>query len=307
MAGRLSMRVKVILNPCADVGRGGQNRDSIIAAGEKRGGLDLVVTSHHGHARQLAREALREEYDVVVAAGGDGTVHDVINGLFADGKPRSKFGLIPIGSGNDFAYAMGISTDISEAVETIYRNQGRSIDLASVEDDRGVKQLFANNLGIGFDANVVIRVESITRLRGFPKYLWGVLKTLVLDFHPFRFDMRFDDENLIEDVLLIAFGIGPRHGGGFKLTPAALNDDDKIDTCTVRPMRRWQALRFLNSAVQGTHLQNPLVIMRQSREIEIRCNDPLPIHIDGEVFSFPKDNVRRIRITSLPDAVEVLV
>ncbi len=300
------MRVKVILNPCADVGRSGQNKDLIIAAAEKWGGLDLAVTGYHGHARQLAREALQEDYDVIVAAGGDGTVHDVINGMLSDGKPRSKFGLIPIGSGNDFAYAMGISTEIPKALEAIYRNQGRFIDLAKVEDDRGVQELFANNLGIGFDANVVIRVESITRLHGFPKYFWGVLKTLVLDFHPFRFDIRFDDEKLIEDVLLIAFGIGPRHGGGFKLTPKALNDDDKIDTCTVRTMRRLQALRFLNSAVQGTHLQNPLVTMRQSKEIEIRCIDPLPIHIDGEVFSFPKDNVHRIRITSLPAAVEVL-
>jgi YegS/Rv2252/BmrU family lipid kinase len=248
-----------------------------------------------------------EGYDVVVAAGGDGTVHEVINGMLSAGLLRSKFGTIPIGTGNDFAYSYAIPVEIPLAVERLFRNQTRFVDLGEVVDDRGQRRFFANNLGIGFDANVVIRVESITRLHGFPKYFWGVLKTLALDFRPFSFQMRFDAEELEEEVLFVAFGLGVRHGGGFMLTPSALNDDDRIDSCTVRTMSRIKALRFLNSAVNGTHIHNPLVKMRQNKSIEISCIDALPIHIDGEVFAFPKDNVHHISVTSLPKVLQVLV
>ena len=301
------MRIKVILNPCADLGHGISKKEIIISEGEKWGGLDLVLTDHQGHACQLAREAAAEGYDVIVAAGGDGTVHDIVNGMLQDGKPQSKLGVIPLGTGNDFAYSVGASLEVPIAVENIFRGDNRSIDLAEIVDGRGIHKLFANILGIGFDANVVIRVQAITSLRGFPKYLWGVLKTLMLDFWPFQFDMHFDDEQLKQDVLFVAFGVGRRHGGGFMLTPDALLDDNKIDTCTVRPMGRLRALMLLNSAVKGTHTKEPQVTMRQSKRIEISCKGSLPIHIDGEVFAYPHDNVQRVTITSMPAAIEVMV
>lgn len=300
------MRVKVILNPCADIGHGIRKKDLISSEGDRWGGLDLALTEHEGHALQIAREAVQEGYDVIAAAGGDGTVHEVVNGMLQDQRPSAKLGIIPLGSGNDFAYAMNAASDISTAIENIFRGQSRAVDLGQIIDDRANRRVFSNNLGVGFDANVVIRVNEITRLHGFPRYFWAVLKTLALDFRPFDLDMRFDDESFVLDALFVAFGLGPRHGGGFMLTPNALNDDDKIDTCTVYQMSRLKALRFLNSAVQGTHLQNPLVNMRQSKRIEISCRDPLPIHIDGEIFAHPADNVRHMTITSLPAAIDVI-
>jgi diacylglycerol kinase family enzyme len=178
--------------------------------------------------------------------------------------------------------------------------------LARIVDDRGRTVFIGNNFGVGFDANVVIRTKEITRLHGFPKYFWGVLKTLALDFRSFELNMRFDDEEVDEEILFIAFGLGKRHGGGFMLTPEALNDDDLADSCTVRTMSRLKALIFLNSAVQGTHVNNPFVTMRQSKHIEINSNQPLPIHADGEVFAHPRDNVRSLTITSWPSELELI-
>ncbi len=103
----------------------------------------------------------------------------------------------------------------------------------------------------------------------------------------------------MEDVLFVTFGLGTRHGGGFMLTPDAQLDDNLIDTCTVRPMGRLRALALLNSAVKGTHIGLPVVSMRQNRQIEISCDQPLPIHIDGEVFAQPADGVHQLTITSL--------
>ncbi|NCF66661.1 MAG: YegS/Rv2252/BmrU family lipid kinase [Chloroflexi bacterium] len=301
------MRVKVILNPCADLGRGFQQKKLIETEGEKWSGLDLTVTDRPGHARKLARLAAAEGYDVVVAAGGDGTVHEVVNGLKDDGDSGVKLGVIPVGSGNDFAYAMNIPEEVPLAVERIFQGRSCPIDLAEVVDDRGINILFGNNLGVGFDANVVIRVRAVKRLHGFPRYFWGVLKTLALDFRPFQFQMRFDDESLAQDVLFVAFGLGARHGGGFMLTPNAQNDDNLIDTCTVRPMNQLMALFLLNSAVHGTHVEKPQVTMRQSRQIEISCSEPLPVHIDGEVFANPHDDVHRLTIRSVRGAIDVMV
>lgn len=99
------MRVKVILNPAADNGRAAQLQTGILQAAKPFGQLELVLAQRPRHAEQLAREAAAAGYDLVVAAGGDGTVHEVVNGLMAEGKPVAKLGVIPLGSGNDFAFA----------------------------------------------------------------------------------------------------------------------------------------------------------------------------------------------------------
>lgn len=301
------MRVIVILNPSADLGHGLQKKELIKQAGKKRGGLDLVVTEANGHATELSRKAVERGYDFVVAAGGDGTVHEVVNGLVENGRGKAKLGIIPIGTGNDYAYALGIPSDVPQALDLIYSGHTRSVDLGAVEDDRGNFRLFANNLGAGFDANVVIRVEEITRLQGFAKYFFGVLKTLVLDYRPFHFQMRFDDEVIDRDTLFVTFGVGTRHGGGFLLTPEAQLNDDLIDTCTVWPMPRLRALMLLYSAIKGTHIDLPVVSMHQNKRIEISCEKPLPIHIDGEVFADPSDGVHYLKVTSMPSAMEVAV
>jgi len=301
------MRVMVILNPKADQGHGLRKKDEIVREGQKWGGLDLVLTQYSGHGHQLARTAVEKGYEIIVAAGGDGTVHEVVNGLMTKNTTSVKLGVIPVGSGNDFAYAMDIPLSIPEAVEIIFMGYSRTIDLGFVSDDRDLQVFFDNNLGVGFDANVVIRVEAVKRLHGFPKYLWGVLKTLVLDFRPLHYQMRFDQEIVSEDVLFVTFGLGPRHGGGFLLTPDAVSNDDLIDTCTVRPMGRLRALSLLISAVKGTHITVPIVSMRQNQQIEISCSHPLPIHIDGEVFAHPGDGVHQITVSSLPSAIDLMV
>jgi len=300
------MRFKAILNPCSDTGRGKQQKEIIENTGAGLDDFQVEVTQNRGEAIVIAKNAADDGFDVVIAAGGDGTVHEVINGLLQSVNRQTSLGVIPIGSGNDFAYAHGIPVDIQSAAKLIFAGQTKLIDLAKVVDDRGNTVFFANNFGIGFDANVVIRTEEITRLHGFPKYFWGVLKTLALDFRSFELKMRFDHEEVDEEILFIAFGLGKRHGGGFMLTPEALNDDDLTDSCTVRKMSRLKALRFLNSAVQGTHINNPLVTMRQSKHVEIQSNQPLPLHADGEVYAHPRDNVRSLIVTSFPAELKLI-
>lgn len=302
------MSIKVILNPTADMGHGAEQLAAIRSVSDPARPLDIAVTDHAGHAYPLALEAIAAGYTTLVAAGGDGTVHEIVNAIYLNGHAeRIKLGVIPIGSGNDFAHAMGLpQDDVPAAVATLYRGQTRLADLAEVIDDRARREVFENNFGVGLDANVVIRTGEITQLRGFVRYMAAVFTTLYKDYSPLRLSMRFDDEEVVQDVLFISLGLGPRHGGGFMLTPGAQHDDDLVDSCTVDMIGRPKALSLLNSAVKGTHIRHPVVSMRRSRVIEICADAPLPIHIDGEIYARVADNVRCLTITSLPNALQVI-
>jgi diacylglycerol kinase (ATP) len=301
-----NMPIKVILNPWSDRGRAAKLQEQIPAWARQAGGeVDLVLTEKPGHAKQLARQAALDGYKLVVAAGGDGTVHEVVNGLVQGGQAEAALGVIPIGSGNDFAYSQGILLKAEEAVARLFTGQLATIDLARVEDEYGRFALFGNNLGIGFDAIVVIQTEAITRVHGFLMYFLAVLRTIALYYQTPRLTLDFDGERVAQRVLFLAMGMGPRGGGGFFLTPDARHDDDRIDSCTVDPIGRLRMLAMLGQAIRGTHVHSPHVTMRQSRRITVQADQPLPIHIDGEIFAYPRDNVRQITVTSLPQALQV--
>jgi YegS/Rv2252/BmrU family lipid kinase len=301
------MRVKVIINPKSGKGRLREQKDMITRLGRRFGDLDLFTTERAGHASALAAEAAAEGYDRVAVAGGDGTVHEVVNGLVQGDKAILPLGIIPIGSGNDMAFSLGISENPEEAVERVFTGTPLTLDLARVIDDRGLTKVFQNNLGIGFDAIVVMRTETITRLHGFPMYLTAVLQTIFFYYETLYLEMRFDDEVANQRTLFLYAGIGPRGGGGFLLTPAAHRDDNLIDTCLVNPVSRTTMLYMLTRVMKGTHVSSRHVTMRQNRQITIRSTAPMPIYLDGEMFAYPRDNVRQITLTSLPAALEVLV
>ena len=301
------MRIKVILNPMADQGRGAAQAAVIQQAAQPYGGVDLVQTERPGHARELARQAADDGYDLVVAAGGDGTINDVVNGLMRGSKAVTQLGIIPIGSGNDLAWSLKIPTKIEPAVQKLFTGTPQTIDLARIEDDQGRFRIVDNNIGIGFDAVVVIETEAINRVHGFMMYLLATLRTIMSYSQLPQTTIHFDDERVEQQITFIAFGVGPRGGGGFLLTPQAQHGDDLIDTCTVNPVGRLTMLSLLLSVVRGTHIKSKHVTMRQNKQIRVRSDLPMPIHTDGEMFAYPQDNVREVTVTSLPAAIDVIV
>jgi len=301
------MRVKIIMNPWSDKQRAIQRKAQIETLTQQYGGADLTMTERPGHATELARQAADDGYDLVVAAGGDGTVHEVVNGLVRGGQSNTKLGVIPIGSGNDFAFGLGIPLTVEGAIERLYGGEERLVDLGRVEDEHGRFRYFDNNFGLGMDAMVVVRTESITRVYGFLMYLLAVLQTIAFYYLRMQIHVRFDDEIISQETLLLAMGIGPRGGGGFFLTPDAVQDDDLIQSCTVSPISRPHMVYLLIKSLKGRHVTSKHVTMRQNRRIVIDVNMPAPIHVDGEMFAYPKDDVRQITVTSVPGALRVIV
>lgn len=301
------MRVKVIINSRSGSGRGREQTDILNTLGSRYGELDIFPTQRPRHAMELAATAAEEGYDLVAAAGGDGTVHEVVNGLMRGDKAALPLGIIPIGSGNDLAFGLGFHEEGEEAVKRIFTGTPRPLDLARITDERGKTEVCANNLGIGLDAIVVMRTETITRLHGFPMYFAAVLQTILFYYNTPYLEILFDGEPVNQRSLFLYGGLGQRGGGGFLLTPEATWDDDLIDTCLVNPIGRLTMLKMLSSAMKGTHVTSRHVTMRKSKTITVKSSAPMPIQLDGEMFAYPRDNVRQVTITSLPAALQVMV
>jgi YegS/Rv2252/BmrU family lipid kinase len=266
----------------------------------------LVRTKYPGHGLELARNAVEQGCDLLIAVGGDGTVHEIVNGLVVDDKVETTLGIVPIGSGNDLAFGLGLTKNIQEAVKTIFSGQRRVIDLARVTDNRERTEIAINAIGIGFDATINIQSRTISRIHGFPMYAIATLRTIALYFQTPRLTLRFDDESIEQRSLMLAIGLGRRVGGGFYLTPDAVHDDNLLDSCTVNPVGRLTMLAMLPRVMRGTHVTSKHVTMRRSHVVEVQSDIPLPVHIDGEVFAVHDDNVRQLTVTSIPSALPIM-
>lgn len=301
------MRAKVILNPGSGDGRASHLHPRIVDLFSPYARADAFVTERPRHATELAQAAAAEGYDVVVAVGGDGTVHEVVNGLVRGGRATLPLGVLPVGTGNDFAWGLGMAAEPEEAVRRIFEGQQRTVDLGYIVDDRGRGELFQNNLGIGFDASVVIRTESFRHLNGFPMYLAAVLQSIIRNFQTPRLEMRFDDEQVVQRALFLALGNGPRGGGGFLMVPDAKFDDGMLDSCLANAVGRVTMLSMLTRVMKGTHVTSPHVTIRRNRRFAIKSDLPMPIHLDGEMFAYPRDNVHEVTISTLAAALDVMV
>jgi YegS/Rv2252/BmrU family lipid kinase len=282
-----------IVNPRAGRGRGEAIARELPARLARHGLTGRVVTTAGPRAAvALAREAARDE-SVVVAVGGDGTANEVVNGL---AESDATFGLLPVGSGNDLALALGIPDDLDEALEVIAHGRDSRLDLGRYDDG-----WFANSLGIGFEAQVTIESHKVKRLRGFSVYLWAALMAL-RKLHCSDFVLHVDGERIEGRRLLVCVGNGPRVGGGFLLTPAARPFDGFFDLCLVEAMGRWTVLKTLPKAIQGTHTGHPAVRMLQARTLEIESTEGFPFHVDGEVMD---TNRKKLRVEIRPGLLKV--
>lgn len=304
------MRIKVILNPWADRGRAAELVKPIERWGRQFGEIEVAPTEVAGQAAALAATAARDGYDVVAAAGGDGTVNEVVNGLLGvtEGASdrRPALGLIPIGSGNDYAHGLGMMAPPQAAVQRLFLGERRQLDAAEVIDGQGRRQFACNGIGIGFDAAIAIENLKIQRLYGFPAYMLATLRTILFGYQMPQLQVWFDEELVEQGALLLSVGVGPRVGGGFRITPDARFDDGFLDTCLVEPVGRLTMLAMLVRVMRGTHVSARFVEMRRNRKIHVVSDLPLPIHVDGEIFATLADGVQEVTVTCLPDVLPLM-
>jgi YegS/Rv2252/BmrU family lipid kinase len=283
-------RFLVVVNPTARRGNGARSVPAIRTALARLDvEYEMVQSERPGHAIEIAQQAASGDHEVVVAVGGDGTVNEVANGLLraaSNGPTAVSIGVIPVGSGNDFAYMMlGQDLTIEEACQRLVRGQDKLVDVGSVTANGRDFRFFANGLGIGFDAQVSIESRRVKVLRGFLMYFWAVLRTVFLHYNPTPVTVTCDDQSLTQPLLMVTTAVGQRHGGGFYVTPSAVADDGLLDVCIAGNVSRPGIFPLIPRFMKGSHVTHPKCTLLQGRKVTVSSQVGLAAHIDGEIYT----------------------
>ena len=306
-----SERTVVLVNPEAGGGQAVKiaraARDYLAEVGYP---ADFEEAASAEELRQKAREAVAAGCRHIVALGGDGTVHHVINavrqapqmaeaetGMVRRNDAAVAFGIIPCGSGDDFADNLGLPRDPLAASNVLLKGRVRRVDAAEIAGE-----VYACIGGIGLDsmANRIAN-EAPSWLRGQWRYLLAALRVLP-DFRPMRFELRVDGKKVTGEMTSVLVANARSFGSGFRVAPRARLDDGLLDVCLFRAMSRARMMEVLPQAVRGEHLSLPEVEYFQGREIAIQTDPPGDYYADGDFMARSP-----VKIRVLDKALPILV
>ena len=286
-------KVCVIFNPKA----GRRRPDELRRRVRQECGPDaeLRPTEGPGHAEELARAAAAAGFDVVAAAGGDGTVHEVANGLLRAPRADVAFQVVPIGSANDYHHSLAWENGAGL----------RWVDVGLARREDGKERFFVNGLGLGFNGQVTREARKIRHLRGIPLYGLALLRTLCYHYHAPPLDLAFDGISRREPTLALTINLGRREGN-FIMAPDARLDDGWFDYLQAGALSRLELLRCIPGMISG-HLptNHPRIWRGRCKEVKVSAEAPLTVHLDGEFFCQAEDGIRRIEVRLLPAALAV--
>jgi YegS/Rv2252/BmrU family lipid kinase len=291
----------------ADMGNAWRVARDLRSITEQHGGVDWSGTVYPGHGIELAKQAAEQGYEMIIAMGGDGTVHEVINGVMqVPEDQRPMLGVVPVGSGNDFAHAIGVPTKSDHALLHALNGEFSRVDLGLMTDEHGKKEYFDNTLGVGFDAVVTIRSHRLPVLRGFLMYLTAVIQTIFLNHNPMRMQIETEDQKWEQSNLLLTVCNGPREGGGFMIAPDAKIDDGLLHYAMIKTVSRPMMFRLIPEVMNGTHGRFKQVTMGSCKRMIVSADRPMYIHTDGEIYAGFGTDVRRVTFEVLPKALKVV-
>ena len=261
---------------------------------ERKAEYEFHFTKEKGHATELVKE-VGADFDVVVSVGGDGTINEILNGMPDLNKPM---GIIPIGTGNDFARSCSIKIgDLESAVDVLLGHDVKKIDVGEVNGRR-----FINVMGLGFEGRANDIGKMLPFLHGTPKYIIAIGGTY-LTYRRMQLRVKMNDMVLDEKVFLISIGNGWNVGGGLQLTPKAILDDGLFNVGYLQNITRFRILQVFAKLYDGTIDTVPEFKMFQTKELTIESDRPIPAHIDGESFD-PVQKSFKVRL--IPKAQEII-
>jgi diacylglycerol kinase (ATP) len=294
----MSRELCVIFNPAAGRNRAGGRLERL----RRRWGdqVEFQPTQYAGHAVALARQAALDGFHTIAAAGGDGTVHEVANGILLAQNPEVEFAVLPIGSANDYAYSLEHGLPPRPA-SGIHR-----VDVGVVRTDGGPAKFFVCCLGLGFNGAVTLESRRVKRLQGIALYGLATLRALWYHYRTAPMEITIDDQPVERLPTLMLSVLAGRREGGFIMAPAAQLDDGWFEYAHAGALSRLEVLGFLpRLALAGPPSNHPKVRLGRCRHIHLRAETPLIVHVDGEFYCKPQDKIREIDIQLLPAALRV--
>ncbi len=291
-----------MLNPAAGRGAAARALDPIAREFHRQGwSVEVERTEGPGHGAELAARAVQAGAQRVVAVGGDGTVHDVANGLLRQkGGADVALGVVPIGSGNDFAKLAGVYRHSPvRAVRRLVTAQTARFDAGLVCDE-----YFVNSVGFGFGPEVVRVRNAMPGLSGFASYFVPLFCAFAR-YRPLRFEVRSRGFAETGYMMMMEVCNGTTAGGSYRVAPDALPGDGRLDVCLVRRVSLLRFLLAVPRVMRGTHATMREVALFQTRAVTIRSLDgPLLLHLDGELR---EPDARQCTVRLEPGRLKVMV
>jgi diacylglycerol kinase (ATP) len=304
------VKVLIVVNPIS--GRGYAKKViPEIEAEMRKSGLDfqLVCTERPWHAAEIAEKAAKSgAYDVIVSASGDGTANEVINGLMrarAAGFNHSAFSILPVGTGNDMAYGLGMRGTLEEGIAALAQNQRTRIDIGFVRGgDYPEGRYFVNGIGIGFDAVVGFVAVKIRWARGLLAYLTAVIQTVFIYFKAPTVEITYNDISYTQPALMVSIMNGQRMGGGFYMAPLGDPCDGQFDLCIASEVSRVRIFGLVPYFLKGTQASQPEITTGRTGKITVRAvKGSLPAHCDGETLC---ESGQELSAEIVPAAIEIV-
>jgi diacylglycerol kinase (ATP) len=299
---------KVIVNPVAGAGRTGRLWPKIKSLFQRHGlRFEHEMTEAPGHAIELARNAAEKGYDMVVSVGGDGTINEIVNGLYASGNiGDALLGIVSTGTGGDYVRTAGIPRNYEDACRCFLQPKKRTVDLGIVEYARNgsrEERIFVNFAGMGFDAEIVRRTtQQFKALGALPSYLLGLLTTLV-SYANKKITLVVDGREEERRVCTVIMNNGKYGGGGMFTAPQADLTDGLLDVLIIGDLSKPDLLWSLPRIYKGTHLTHPKVVLKKAKEIEVKSpGEKMHLQADGELLG---EVPARFRI--LPAMLNIIV
>ncbi|MCS7010918.1 MAG: diacylglycerol kinase family lipid kinase [Anaerolineales bacterium] len=268
----------------------------------------FTFTERPWHAAELAEQAARQGYDAVVVASGDGTANEALNGLMRAvqaGFDKTAMGVIAVGTGNDFAYGMGIPSGVEAGCKILARNYRRRVDIGLVKGgDYPQGRYFGNGVGIGFDAATGFVAAKIRHLRGMLLYLIAALQTILIYYKAPHVRVELDGEVIETPSLMVSVMNGQRMGGGFFMAPQGNTVDGIFDICLARSAGRMRILSLIPYFIKGTQATQKEVSMHRARRVVVTAlQGTLPAHCDGETVCYAG---KELHMEILPAQIEFI-
>jgi len=297
-------RFFAIVNPAAGGGKSAKLAGSAMARLRgKNLKIDVIASASPGHAGDLAREAYVQGYRQFLAVGGDGTAHEILNGIFSShaNPERIALGFLPLGTGNSFLRDF-TSEGADASIAALLENRKRPVDLIRLTHATGEVYSF-NILSLGFTADVGAITNRMFKPLGHLGYLLGVV-VRVIQLKRRSFTLRCDNETAWDDrrSLFLSFNNSKYTGGTMLIAPQADPSDGFIEFVRWGPIGRFGLLRMLPRLYDGTHVEHPLAQRRAVRHVEFDIPVPVDVLIDGEILSLKCKSLR-----VLPSALDVYI
>ncbi len=281
------LNAAILINPTSGKGRGGKNAPAAVARLRERGvNVTELVGRDGDESRRLAKAAVAEGVDALIACGGDGTVHCALQAVAGS---DATLGIIPVGTGDDIARALGLPlNDIGAAADVIAEGRTRQVDYGVVATSDGARAAFLAVLSAGFDSEVTQRANNLKWPTGSSRYLLATMVELAM-YKPVEFRISVDDQELVQEGMMLAVGNGSSYGAGMFVCPGAVVDDGVFDLTFLTKTSKLTFLRTFPGVFKGTHVNSPSVLTMRGRAVHVEAAGQTA-YADGErVGPLPMD------------------